>query len=252
VADMAAIEQSSLTMTPLGELRYGKVPALELKTWLEACYQVELRADLKTPRITGFDVDEFGQDVTRTEFLVIRDLDLKSLGALRDDSGSERTNGRIVAYAEFRYHPPGQASVEKQEPQASTEASDPDWRSLQPPSSVHRVLREHWNNVVEAALAAQFGGMNCFEVRSLSTLSPSHLRKGIASKLLSWLLPWADRLKVPVVLAATPPGYPLYLKHGFVEVGSNEGAIECDMARWGGSGIHRHVLMMRWPNKGDD
>ena len=251
VPDVSAVTQSSLTMTPLGELRYGRVPTAELADWLQACCEVGLRSELQTPRIAGLGGDGLGHSLTRMEFLVVRDLDVASLSEKENLHGEDPrvSEGRIVAYAEFTYHPAEQVSTQQEDSKPSGEASGSEWKSLQPPAWVHRELYEHWNNTVEAALRKQFGGLHCFEVRGLSTLSPSYLRKGIASKLLSWILPWADRLNVPVVLAATPPGYPLYLKHGFVPVGANRGAIECDMEDWGGSGIHRHILMVKRPEK---
>ncbi|ETI22625.1 hypothetical protein G647_06701 [Cladophialophora carrionii CBS 160.54] len=256
---MAAIALSSMTMTPLGELRYGATPEAELSSWLQACYRSELATDLKPPRIAGFDHDGLGPNVMRMEYLVVRDLDLEPLNEKNpakshDDfhPSSSSSEGRIVAYAEFTYHPPEDAHSHYQGQNAKTTTPDSKDEILlqpQPPPSVHNELRKHWDGLVETALQRQFGGMHCFEVRGLSTLSPSHLRRGIASTLLSWIFPWADRLNVPVVLAATPPGYPLYLKHGFVPAGPNDGAIECDMAQWGGSGVHKHVLMIRWPEK---
>lgn len=258
--EMAAINQSTLTMTPLGELRYSAVPPDEAQRWLESCCRADLRDELSYPRITDLDTDGLGPDVIRFEHLVIRDLDLEPLhsyhagqasSASHDPGRDSRPAGRIVAYAEFKYHP---LNKEKQtdehgardsdkEPPASVEPS------MEIPTSAHRELHEYWNNAVEAALDFQFSHLHCFEVRGLATLSPSHLRKGIASKLLPWIFPWADRLNVPVVLAATPPGYPLYLRHGFVELGGRDGVVECDMAEWGGSGIHRHILMTRSPSK---
>lgn len=251
VMDVAAVMQSSFTMTPLGALRYGSVPEAELSTWLQACCRAEVPHELNYPRITGLDNDSLGPDVTRLEFLAIRDLEMESLDAMREvqENDAHIPDGRIVAYAEFKYHPLEELKPKKQESQTPKDTTAAQWKSLEPPAAVHRELHEHWNNVVETALENQFGGMHCFEVRSLATLSPSHLRKGIASRLLTWIFPWADRLNVPVVLAATPPGYPLYLKHGFVPIGENDGAVECNMADWGGTGIHRHVLMVRQPGK---
>lgn len=248
VPDMAAITQSSLTMTPLGELRYGSVPEDELSTWLQACYRVGLPGELKTPRISGFDNDDFGPNVVRMEYLVIRDLDLEPLNSTHtaNKGGVQASPGRIVAYAEFKYHPQKHLDEAQIAETAGATSDSDDWKLLQPPPSVHNELRKAWDNIVEAATEKEFGAMHCIEVRGLSTLSPSHLRKGIASRLLGWISPWADRLGVPVVLAATPPGYPLYLKHGFVRTGSD---IECNMADWGGSGVHRHILMTRWPMK---
>ena len=262
VADMAAIAQSSLTMTPLGELRYGTVPAAELTTWLEECYAEELPADLAFPRISGFEDGEAGPDVTCSECLVVRDLDMVSLGEKHGGTGDgdgldePAGFGRIVAYAEFKYHPPALQDAQNPDPGPSKEPSESKSHisPIQLPLSIQpleRALHTHWNNTVEVALAAQFSFLRCFEVRGLSTLSPSHLRHGIASKLLRWIFPLADRWKIPVVLAATPPGYPLYLKYGFVPVGPNGGVIECDMKEWGGRGVHRHVLMVRWPSGKD-
>ncbi|KIW66904.1 hypothetical protein PV04_06192 [Phialophora macrospora] len=275
VPDMAAIALSSLTMTPLGQLRYGTTPEAQLSSWLRACWRAELPGDLQPPRIADFDHDGLGPNVMRMEYLVVRDLDMEPLSD--DDKRSANHNshddveapasasasdsrGRIVAFAEFKYHPREEVRAQEEQqqqqrtttqaaPQGSPDGNEDGRLPLQPPPSVHNGLRTHWDNLVETALQRQFGGMHCFEVRGLSTLSPSHLRRGIASELLGWIFPWADRLNVPVVLAATPPGYPLYLKHGFVPVGPNDGAIECDMADWGGSGVHKHVLMIRWPEK---
>ncbi|KAH0837081.1 hypothetical protein AYO21_04541 [Fonsecaea monophora] len=287
VPDIARIKHSSLTATPLGQLRYGDVPAEEAREWLEACTRVELLSELKYPRIVGLECDGLGRHVPRMEHLVIRDLDLDldlpqptAQGDVVSDAG-----GVVVAFAEFQYHPlPGQEQEHRIKPSVSKSTTETQSRveipsltssSSQPPtnvdtevvklpSSAHRALHKHWDQTVEAALSATFGGMHCFEVRGIGTLSPTHLRKGIASRLLAWIFPWADRLDVPVVLAATPAGYPFYIRHGFVEVGdhhrgegddeaSTKGTrgtrpfIECDMAEWGGIGIHRHVLMIRWP-----
>ncbi|KIW91650.1 uncharacterized protein Z519_07618 [Cladophialophora bantiana CBS 173.52] len=265
VSDLASIRQSYLTTTPLGQLRYGAVPAAEARKWLESCVRLELNSELATyPRITGFDTDGRGQNVSRMEHLVVRDLDLEPLvvdQTLQSDEEARPSPGRVVAFAEFQYHPHPHSSNEpgaddarpaqssEQEDPASAKTKTKTEPPIDLPPSAHRALHEHWDKAVEAALSAQFGGMHCFEVRGIATLSPSHLRRGIASKLLCWIFPWADRLGVPVVLAATPPGYPFYLRHGFVEVddGGPRTFVQCNMAEWGGEGVHRHVLMIRWP-----
>ncbi|OAL24472.1 hypothetical protein AYO20_10630 [Fonsecaea nubica] len=289
IPDIARIKHSSLTTTPLGQLRYGNVPAEEAREWLEACTRVELLSELKYPRIVGLESDGLGRHVPRMEHLVIRDLDLDlDLDLPQPTAQSDivsAAGGVVVAFAEFQYHPlPGQEQEHRIQPSVSksttetqskveipsltSSASQPptnvDTEVVDLPSSAHRALHEHWDQTVEAALSATFGVMHCFEVRGIGTFSPSHLRRGIASRLLAWIFPWADRLDVPVVLAATPAGYPFYIRHGFVEVGDHHRGedddeartkgtrgtrpfIECDMAEWGGSGIHRHVLMIRWP-----
>ena len=90
---------------------------------------------------------------------------------------------------------------------------------------------------------------------------------------MEWVFGPADRDNVPVVLAGSPVGVRVYRKMGFVEVGGktkekdedgdgegegvegkgerwpgeNEGTIRVDLSEWGGEGIHRHLLMVRWP-----
>ena len=253
VSDIAAVQHSILTMTPLGDLRYGSVPHHEARGWLESCYKVGLPEELKCPRISGLDNDGCGPNVTRMEFLIIQDLDLEPLKAVSEASSgaAQQSHGRVVAYAEFKYHPPAEAKSEVHVPQSEDAKAEAiaKWKTIQTPKAVHRELHEHWNNVVEEAIRTEFGGMHCFEIRGLATLSPSHLRKGIASELLGWIFPWADRLNVPVVLAATPPGYLLYLRHDFVEIDSENAVLECNLDDWRGTGVHKHVLMVRWPKK---
>ena len=93
------------------------------------------------------------------------------------------------------------------------------------------------------------------------TLSPSHLRKGIAKRMMGWIGERADRDMLPVVLAGSPAGVPLYRAVGFEEVGGrdpewkgeerwsgeNEGVVRVDLEEWGGKGVHRHSLMVRFP-----
>ncbi|OAP60120.1 hypothetical protein AYL99_05122 [Fonsecaea erecta] len=262
--DIASIRHSSLTTTRLGQLRYGAVPHAEARAWLESSTRAELESELtRYPRIVdslgGRDGLGGGRVMTTSmEHLVVRDLDLESLspgspseGVSVDVVDAAAAAGRVVAFTEFMYHPPPPLPGQEPSSCAETQIDHPFPAPPPPPPSVHRSLHEHWDQTVEAALSAWFGGMHCFEVRGLGTLAPSHLRKGIASTLLAWLLPRADRMGIPVVLAATPIGYPFYLRHGFVEVdgGSRRCHIECDMASWGGSGVHRHVLMIRRPKQ---
>ena len=250
VLEIAAIAQSSLTMTPLGEIRYGKILPDEARKWLQSCAKADMQAESRYPRIAEFHSDGLGSGVTRFEHLVVRDLDLEPLDALDGAGSHAHQDGRIVSHAAFSYHPPNELKQEKSQIQEATTTPIIHATPIELPATGHRELHTYWNNKVEAALDSQFSHLHCFEVRELATLSPSHLRRGIASQLLRWIFPWADKLNVPVVLAATPPGYPLYLRHGFVEVGGDSGIVECNMADWGGIGIHRHILMIRFPQEG--
>lgn len=61
--------------------------------------------------------------------------------------------------------------------------------------------------------------------------------------LIRHLLREADRNGKPVCLDASPAGFPLYEKLGFEKAGE----IEIGLGLYGGSGIHRHIGMRRYP-----
>lgn len=239
--EIAAIVQSTVATSPLRILRYGAIPPDEFLAWLTRGIRADLEEEATHPRIRWIDSKIGDRNVVRCESLVIKDHDLKSL-QVPNGTQSNEDIGRIVAHAAFLYHPPGVNHAQSVEGQQKVE-KDPNPL----PASGHRELQEHFNKAVETALEAQFGGMHCFEVRELNVLAPDYWRKGIASKLLNWIIAKADKKNIPIVLAATPPGYPLYLKHGFVDVEGENRIVECDMSKWGRTGIHRHVLMIREP-----
>jgi GNAT superfamily N-acetyltransferase len=238
--EIATILQSTMASSPLRTLRYGAIPPDEFLSWLTKGVRADLEEQKKHPRIRWIDSKIGSPDVVRWEDIVIKDEDLASL-VVANGQASE-SNTRIVAHAAFMYHPPGDdaASIE-----VGHHGTDKEPNPL--PASGNRQLQEYFNAKVEQALKAEFAGMHCFEVRELNVLGPDYWRKGIASRLLDWIIPKADKKNIPIVLAATPPGYPLYLKHGFVEIEGGNRIVECDMSEWGGIGIHRHVLMIRYP-----
>lgn len=240
--EIATIVQSSMASSPLRTLRYGAIPPDEFLSWLTRGIRGDLEAQKKYPRIRWFDSKIGNPNVVRWEDIVIKDNDLESL-VVSNGPAAELSRGRIVAHAAFMYHPSG-SDVTSTE--GGHHGTDQEPNPL--PLSGNRQLQEYFNAKVESALKAEFAGMHCFEVRELNVLAPDYWRKGIASRLLNWIIPKADKKNIPIVLAATPLGYPLYLKHGFVEVESENRIVECDMSEWGGAGIHRHVLMIRQPN----
>jgi GNAT superfamily N-acetyltransferase len=83
-------------------------------------------------------------------------------------------------------------------------------------------------------------------LEGISTL-PSHAGKGLAKTLVSWIFPRADREGRICFLCASPMGYGLYRKLGFEEVGGPGSIVEVDRSEWGGSGVHRHIAMVRYP-----
>lgn len=65
---------------------------------------------------------------------------------------------------------------------------------------------------------------------------PAHHGRGIASLLLKWGLERADRDGVPVFLAASPAGKPMYERRGFRVLGTEEiagGYVQAYMVRDG-------------------
>ena len=64
---------------------------------------------------------------------------------------------------------------------------------------------------------------------------------------MSWIFPRADREGRICFLCASPVGYGLYRKLGFEEVGGPGSIVEVDRSEWGGSGVHRHIAMVRYP-----
>jgi len=238
--EIATIVQSTVATSPLRMLRYGAIPPDEFLAWLTRGIRADLEEEMTHPKIRWMNSKIGDPDQVRYESLVIRDPDLKPLQAPNRTQQNE-DRGRIVAHAAFLYHPPGEKQTHVAGQQKLEKAPNP------LPASGHRELQDHFSKAVETALAAQFGGMHCFEVRELNVLAPDYLRKGLASKLLKWIIMRADERNIPIVLAATPPGYPLYLRHGFVEVEGDNRVVECDMSKWGGMGIHKHVLMIREP-----
>jgi hypothetical protein len=95
----------------------------------------------------------------------------------------------------------------------------------------------------------------------------NYSRLGAGSALLRWGLALADEVGVAARLEASPPGYPLYLRHGFEPIAAQDleltrrwGAIQKPGDNWGqenavevlgplAGGHHRTVFMLR-PAKG--
>ncbi|KAH7025061.1 acyl-CoA N-acyltransferase [Microdochium trichocladiopsis] len=77
---------------------------------------------------------------------------------------------------------------------------------------------------------------------NLATL-PEHRRQGLAGKLVEWPLEMADREGILCFLTTADGGggESLYKKYGFERVG----AAEFDLAKYGGSGPHTHIAMLR-------
>ena len=96
----------------------------------------------------------------------------------------------------------------------------------------------------------------CFDVKgsqllvivleNLFTL-PSHGRRGCGHELTKVIFPRVDAENGICYLDASPMGYAVYLRCGFVEVD----VVEIDKGEYGGSGIHQHVGMLRYRQMSD-
>ena len=229
------------------------------------------------------DGDAVQGQVERVEHVVVHDLDLvptttpvpeqallssgqceaagessPSSAQVQHDSSNSNSNsshgGRIVAHAVWSYHPTHHRPPTTTSPSSSLPSTPPQPPPPQLPANANAPLIHHLNTLVDAAVAHHIHALApCYVLDDLATLA-THRRRGIASHLVKWVFPYADRDGVPVLLASSPMGYAVYRACGFEEVGGGggegKGVVEVDMGEWGGSGVHRHVLLVRWPESG--
>ena len=280
VEDIARISQSVSLSSSIAELRYGAVPEEEVRAYFRAGVEAELeewswkgtirqadsgRDQEGSLRGNVREAQNNGNGTDRYEALVVRDLDWQRRHDQRQSPPDDETDteGTIVAFCALRYNAARDPTARGQ-PSTSHDGgpSHPPF-----PPSGNAPLHAHFNTIVERALDLTFRthpGLPTYEVLELCTLSPGYLRKGIAKGLVEWVFGYADREGVPVVLAGSPMGVGLYRKVGFVEIGGREeevgkegeeerwpgeqeGTIRVDLSEWGGEGVHRHTLMVRWP-----
>jgi len=77
-------------------------------------------------------------------------------------------------------------------------------------------------------------------------VNPSHHRQGLGSRLLNEVLDKADREGRKTYIEASAMGLPLYVRHGWVEVGE----LEVDLGKHGcEGGIIRQKQLIREPKK---
>jgi hypothetical protein len=245
VLDIANVRKSTLGSSELAVLRFGKISPTETLPWIIKSTGLELVEEFKRPRIVSR--DRQGPGVVCEEHLVVRDLDLPQT---HHDEPTDATNehtqeGTIVAHAQWIYSPLVVAPESETSP--STEGTHP---ANPPPSGANIELIKHFGQLIDAAINEMKKDISCYELRNISTAA-SHLRKGIAKQLTLWIVPYADRDNLPVILAASPLGYNLYRSCGFEDATDEKGeSLLCsiDMEKWGGSGMHHHRLMVRWPS----
>ena len=238
VSELVAVIQSTRLSSPSAVLRWGKISPSDLEEWLRKSCTGNLKREFQLERISSIRSEDELPSIPLAEHLVVHDLDMIHLGTNQD----RLSPGRIVAHADYRF------MLSYGTPEDGTESEE---NSLGPsiscPPGFSQSLHLHINEMVEGTMIRLFSSLPCFELHNISTLTPSHLRKGIAKKLTGWVFPYADQLALPVVLSASPSGLPLYKKCGFVEYRQYDVVIELE--KWGGEGLHRLVTMVRWPGR---
>lgn len=247
--DISEIRRSTFFTSNIYLFRFDKIDPNVLKTWLYSSTKEYLTHDLSQPRIsTVFPLSssKLPAEVPSTvaySHLVIRDLDLPRNHESKTDSNTTN-DARIVSYAVYSYHPPNHVSKFTQ-------------RQNTVPDGANIPLCRYWGSQLDSIMTETFEKLPCFCLEAMFTLSPSHLRKGAAKKLIGWITPYSDKYGLPVILVASPLGSRTYQSVGFEEV--NE--ITIDMQDWGwdervksgtaideGRGsLHWHKFMLRWP-----
>ena len=238
VSELVAVIQTTRLSSPSAVLRWGKISPSDLEDWLRRSCTGNLKSDFQLERISSIRGEDELPSIPLVEHLVVRDFDMIHLGTDQD----RLAPGRIVAHAEYHfilsYGTPGEGTQREETPLGP---------SISCPPGFGQGLHLQIGKMVRAMMISLFSGLPCFELHSISTLTPSHLRKGIAKRLTEWIFPYADQLALPVVLSASPLGLLLYNKCGFVEYRQYDVVIELE--EWGGDGLHKLVTMVRWPGR---
>lgn len=200
------------------------------------------------PQISDTSTDKRGDKIDRFEHLVVRDLDLRPTFSEHSSGSPSFTSthrGRIVAHAIWIYCPADWVSRYPPPPLLN----DAPNHSPTPPAETNTALVTHFDSQVKEMGSLHVRGKLCYILMSISTLA-SHLRKGIATQLVRWIFPRADENGLPVYLAASPAGFPLYKTVGFVEIGGEKGMVQVPLGEWGGAegAVHRHTMMVRQPS----
>jgi hypothetical protein len=249
--DLAHVVTSLPYSSQLADLRWGKAKNADMIKYLTAIYTIQISEDAKIARIGAALEDGKGDEIERREHLVIRDLDLLPLLIEQNperftDNPEAAKAGRIVSHADFRMRPKGWnwQDAKQQANDTSTESDSP-----QGPNGANIELIKLCNTKAGELLDYHCRDHACYELVNIAS-NASHLRKGLAKQLITWIFPYCDEQQLDCKLLASPMGRGLYKSCGFVEEGKgNKSALRIDMGEWSGDGIHEHVYMVRRPGK---
>jgi len=237
--DLAHLKASTIGNNELSSISWGQASRPDIIPFIAKSEEAGILKELNIPAITAEQTDGLGSKVERTEHIVIRDLDLPQIA--QPNNGV----GRIIAHANWVY--------------CSSKFADSDMAKFSPSSTERKELTgpvataatDYFEEESYRIAVAHAGGRECYMLVGISTLD-THLRKGIATKLVEWIFPLADATTRPVALTASPAGAPLYRKNGFVDIGGENGEVTVPLEKYGGTKgfIHHHIAMERAPKSG--
>ncbi|KAK2765098.1 hypothetical protein FQN54_008797 [Arachnomyces sp. PD_36] len=98
-------------------------------------------------------------------------------------------------------------------------------------------LRDNFLNLLDKTRKEVMGGKpHC--ILNVLAVSPKHQRRGIGALLIGYGSDIADKEGVETYLESTPPGYELYKRNGFQDVGT----ISLDIGKWSGKEGEMYVI----------
>ncbi len=171
------------------------------------------------------------------------DLDLPRLAPLVPGGQSTSDRGRIVGHAIWSYYTADNV-VRNEEARTHPRMQSSTGPAL--PSGTNVKLVHLFEDLDFETVAFHIRGKRCFVLNDITVLS-THLRTGVAKRLVERKFPFADRDGLPVIFASSPIGVPLYQACGFEGDWVEKGAIPIDCREWGGIEAHRHVMTIRHP-----
>ena len=240
--DLAHLRATTINSSEIGILAWGNVPLAQLVSYTAEKFEKSIRKDFTTPAISTESTDGLGSTIDRSEHLVIRDLDLPQVEPSPDANGGQG-QGRIVAHVEYVSCPQDWFSRNHFTP------ADPDVPVDPRIEGSKQALMDHFHAEIYEVSELHVGGQECYMLLGIHTLD-THLRRGLASQLVQWIIPYANANNRPLFLVSSPVGVHVYRKNGYQGVGGDAELVEILLEEWGGPKgvIHQLVAMRRDPS----
>ena len=218
LTSLGLLRHSSIPCTTLNVVRYGAAPEKETIEWMIQKWRIMLDSldDEANPMLGSFQKRTF----------VIRDLDLQIPRSLSFEPGTGTLTGidsfdlstkrRIVCVACWKYAPEDWLERENEvKPRKEIDAAEASHNAKEPDTFNIEVIGMR-AKALKKSKEKWMGGKPHFFLDYIATLLPSHGRQGLASTLVRYLFPRADRDNLPIYLEASEVGIPLYEHLGFV------------------------------------